>query len=76
MSPKKSASSGKTLSFRQRAALKAAEDAFTVIVRRGYGAGLDAGWLQLALWHATDRVERLSPPTFRFDTSTPKKKRR
>jgi hypothetical protein len=73
MKLKKSGAGGKTLSFRQKAALKAAEDAFTVLVRRGYAAGLDAGWLQLALWHATDRVERVSAPTFRFDTTLPKK---
>ena len=69
----KAAASGSTLNVKQQAALQSAEDAFTAIVRRGYAAGLDAGWLQLALWHATDRVEGVSQATNQTGPSVPQK---
>lgn len=59
MKSTKSALTDRTLNRKQKAAFKAVEDAFASIFKRGYAAGLDAGWIQLALWHATDRVDGL-----------------
>ena len=47
----------KELSKRQGAELESIKDDFAMIVRRAYAAGIGAAWIQVALWHATDRID-------------------
>lgn len=45
------------LSKHQRLELESIKDDFAVIVRRANATGIGAAWVQVALWHANDRVD-------------------
>ena len=47
----------KELSMRQLTELESIKSDFAVLVRRAYAAGIGAAWIQVALWHATERVD-------------------